>query len=457
MASRSDQLHSHQFTLQRVVNAIALRDPGAISSPSRRSGGAVFASVMLAILAVAAVGVYGVLRPAGSPTWRDGHSMIIEKETGARYVYRDGVLYPVLNHASALLILGADRSAPVTVPRAALAGVTRGTPLGIGGAPDPLPAASDLVAGEWRLCSRRITGGGDPAARESVLAISTPMAATPLGEGALFATDSAGGWHLLWHGHRFPVADRASAVALGWGGTDAAPVATAVLNAIPAGPDIAAPPVAGIGQPSTVGGHVVGEVVKAQTEGGPGQYAVILARGAAEITQLQANLLIAAPVRARDTVIELSPAQFAALPRVDSAVPVGDTAPPPVAPALVAVPAAGAVCATFADGEVTPHLVVVSDATAARGEVRVPASTSVNWVVLPPGRGALVESRSGTAATGALGLVDDRGVLYPLTSADLLAVLGFGGVTPVRLPSGLVALLPVGPALDPAAARRSAA
>lgn len=456
MASRTDQLHSHQFTLQRVVNALALRDPDAATSPSRRSGGAVFASVMVAILALAAVGVYGVLRPAGSPTWRDGRAMIIEKETGARFVYRDGVLYPVLNHASAVLILGADQSAPVTVPRASLAGVARGAPLGIAGAPDPLPAASDLVVGEWRLCSRRVAGGGDPDARESVLAISTPMAALPLGERAVFARDAQGGWHLLWHGHRFPVADRASAVALGWGGTDAAPVATAVLNAIPAGPDIVAPPVPGIGQPSTVTGHVVGEVVKAQTEGGAGQYAVILAAGAAEITQLQANLLIAAPVRARDTILELSPAQFAALPRVDSAVPVGDTAPPPVAPALVPVPAVGAVCATFAGGETTPQVVVVSDATAARGEVRV-ASSSVDWVIMPPGRAALVESRTGPAAAGALGLVNDRGVLYPLTSADLLPVLGFGEATPVRLPSGLIALLPVGPALDPVAARQSAA
>ena len=40
MATRSDQLHSHQFTLQRVVGALAMRDPDPASSPLRRIGGA---------------------------------------------------------------------------------------------------------------------------------------------------------------------------------------------------------------------------------------------------------------------------------------------------------------------------------------------------------------------------------------------------------------------------------
>jgi hypothetical protein len=77
MASRSDQLHSHQFTLQRVVGALAMRDPDPVSSPMRRIGGALFASVMVATLAVAAVGVYGV--PASgdrrqlAPGQRDDH------------------------------------------------------------------------------------------------------------------------------------------------------------------------------------------------------------------------------------------------------------------------------------------------------------------------------------------------------------------------------------------------
>jgi len=106
MASRSDQLHSQQFTLQRVVGALAMRDADPAVSPLRRIGGSLVASVLIAALAVAAVGVYGVLRPGGSTSWQTGNAVIVEEETGARFVYRDGVLHPVLNYSSAVLVLG---------------------------------------------------------------------------------------------------------------------------------------------------------------------------------------------------------------------------------------------------------------------------------------------------------------------------------------------------------------
>jgi hypothetical protein len=100
MASRSDQLHSHQFSLQRTVAALAMRDPDPTASPLRRMGGSLFAGVMLAVLGVAAVGIYGLLRPGGGGSWRDGRATIIEQETGARFVFFEGTLHPVLNHTS---------------------------------------------------------------------------------------------------------------------------------------------------------------------------------------------------------------------------------------------------------------------------------------------------------------------------------------------------------------------
>jgi hypothetical protein len=49
--------------------------------------------------------------------------------------------------------------------------------------------------------------------------------------------------------------------------------------------------------------------------------------------------------------------------------------------------------------------------------------------------------------------VSELGTRYPVPGADVLAMLGYGGVTPARIPSSVVSLLPVGPALDPASAR----
>ena len=63
-------------------------------------------SVLLAALAVAAVAVYGSLRPSGGTDWRVAGTIIVERESGARFVYLEGKLHPVLNYASALLIVG---------------------------------------------------------------------------------------------------------------------------------------------------------------------------------------------------------------------------------------------------------------------------------------------------------------------------------------------------------------
>lgn len=70
---------------------------------------------------------------------------------------------------------------------------------------------------------------------------------------------------------------------------------------------------------------------------------------------------------------------------------------------------------------------------------------------VPPGRAALVEVPPGT-----LILVTDQGRGYPLVAREILAVLGYGRVAPVRLPVGLVTRVPMGSVLDPAAAREPA-
>jgi hypothetical protein len=67
-------------------------------------------------------------------------------------------------------------------------------------------------------------------------------------------------------------------------------------------------------------------------------------------------------------------------------------------------------------------------------------------VVVAPGSGALVD------AGGALGLVTDLGVRYPVPSTEVAAVLGYANAQPVRVPVEIVALLPTGVALDPVAA-----
>src|SRR5688572_19605649 len=144
MQSRRDQIHSYQFFLHRVISGLVAREADPAELPFRRLGGAALGSVMIAVLALAAVGVYGLVVGGGATSWRAGTFVIVEKETGTRYIYRDGYLHPVLNFASARLVLGQPAPAKM-VSAKSLVGVARGAALGIPGAPDALPDRGRLA------------------------------------------------------------------------------------------------------------------------------------------------------------------------------------------------------------------------------------------------------------------------------------------------------------------------
>src|ERR1043165_6086428 len=109
MRSRKEQVQAHRFVTHRLVSALLMGDPESTETPMRRIGFAVFGSVMVCVLIAAGFGVFGLLKPGGgTPTVG---KIIIEEETGVRYLYRDlgdgspAKLHPVVNYASARLIL----------------------------------------------------------------------------------------------------------------------------------------------------------------------------------------------------------------------------------------------------------------------------------------------------------------------------------------------------------------
>src|ERR1700710_1689169 len=123
MASRRDQLQSHQFRTQRVISALVMRETDPAQSPLRRGIGAVFAGLMIAVMIGAGYGVYGLLTKTGASDWKTDGAVVIEKDTGASYVYRGGQLHPMLNYASALLVAGTTAHEVFREPAAALNGV----------------------------------------------------------------------------------------------------------------------------------------------------------------------------------------------------------------------------------------------------------------------------------------------------------------------------------------------
>ena len=452
MPSRQDQLHSYQYSLQRVVAALVTHDPDPHRSPLRRAGTTALVSLVIAALAVGAAAVYGLLTGHSTVPVRDESVVFLEKGSGARYVYlaADGRLHPVLNHASGLLIANAGAPKVVTASRKRLASVPLGDPLGIPGAPDPLPGGKDLRTGDWSVCTATTDAGP-----RSTLLIGEPVVGGTAAAGrAVLVGDPAGQIFLVHGDRRFRIPpDRATATlaALGWNAQQPWPVAAGFLNAIPLGPDLVAPGVPRFGERSAVDGHRVGQLL---TDGR--QWSVVLADGAAPVTEVQARLLRARP----DAFPPLTPAGgFAHLP--PSRVRLGPADGVPAGVPELAVPAERA-CMTLPVRRDTGLRLDpgVPAGAPVRGGPAVPGGVLADFVHVARGRGALVvaaASPSAPAGSGTVSVVTDTGRRYPIAARDLLGRLGYGDVPPRQVPAQLVALLPQGPALDAVRARQPVA
>jgi type VII secretion protein EccB len=463
MPSRQDQLHSYQFMVQRVVGALVMRETDPAQSPFRRAAGATMASVLVALIAIGGSVVYGLFVGGGATKWKDPNVVIVEKESGAQYVYLDEKLRPVLNYTSAVLVAGGGSTQPktVSVSRKSLENVPRGVPIGIPDAPDSLAPANRLINGGWTICSSPRSGSGSPPPQSALLIGGEARGGIAMREEALLATHPNGSLYLIWHNRRHLIRDRELVInALGWSGQRQVAVAPALLNALPSGADLARVPISGAGQPSQLLPDArIGDVYFVEPQGGVRQYAVLKQDGLANITELQANLLVT-ELGQQNKPEEIPQGTYANTRKANDLLPPDEAAPPATIPKIVASESS-VVCADVPDdsgvrtvrvGAELPDLTNVPQTTARSPE----GAGLADRVLVTPGRGVLVEAAAAPGATGgAISVVTDLGRRHAVVSADLLGALGYGGVRPKRMPANLVSLIPGGPALDPEAARNA--
>ncbi|MEV6493006.1 type VII secretion protein EccB, partial [Actinoplanes sp. NPDC051633] len=304
MATRRDQLQAQRFLAQRVHSALVIRETDPEQPPFRRPAAAAFGSIALALVVLVGFGVYGFLAPGGNRAWRAGDVVIVEKETGARYVYVAERLHPVLNYTSALLALG--RSArTVRVSRESLIGVPRGPRIGIPDAPDALPRADRLLTAGWSLCSRPTADRtGAPVDESILLAGADPAGARPLGEAALLVeVASTRDQYLIWRGHRHRIG-RPDTVTVGLAlrAEARARVGAALVDILPAGEAIAPLRVRAPGRASTAVPRrselLTGQLVVVQTPAGAQHY-LVEKDSLRPITELQYDIQLVAPVTAK--------------------------------------------------------------------------------------------------------------------------------------------------------------
>ncbi|SCL21557.1 type VII secretion protein EccB [Micromonospora nigra] len=468
MPSRRDQVQSYQFFVQRMTSALVAREPDPEAAPFRWLGGAGFASVMVAVLCLAAVGVYGLLRPGGATKWKQGGAVILEKETGTRYLYRDGRLHPVVNYSSALLAMGS--SVPtVSVSRNSLVGTPRGPRIGIPDAPDALPDPRRILSGPWTLCTQpaRDQTGGTVAT--TVLTVGrAPSGGREAGDEALLVRDTkTRRLHLVWRDHRYEIRnDRIVLEGLTMTAEPVVEVGGAWLNALPAGEPIATRRVTGRGLPSSALDDArVGQVFVVTSQGGSRQFYLTERDRLVPLTPVQADVLLADPETRQaypggePRPVELDAGTAATAPKAPVP-PDGRHRAPQQRPDIARLTGdQPAVCAAYEPGQNEPTLLLDADVQPVRGLVRTGGQTGdgiplADRVVIEPGFGVLVAAiPSPDLDTGTLHLVTDLGYRYPLASEDVPAMLGYGKVRPVRLPASLVVRLPAGPALDPVTAK----
>lgn len=465
MYNRRDQVQAHSFLENRLVAAVLRAEPDGVDAPLRRTPMGVAGGVIVGLLVVAGVLVVGILSPRGTQAWRKPGTLVVDKDTGASFVLAADTLRPVLNQASARLLLGPSMTVAV-VRGKALAGMPRGNPIGIVGAPDDLPKPGPDPARSWTVCAITVTTDGTD--RPGVAVTLEQAGAEPLAadERAALLRAADGSLHLAWRDRRYAVPHDWTLRALDIDPGDAADVRDSWLDALPSGPDLDAPvtsrgdpgPVLD-GRPTTTGQLLVvpGPVLERRLY-------LVAPDGLVPVTELVAALVLGDPETARAydgqrvAPIEVDPTAVARatmlpapawqseLPAMPPTVLTGDrdadggvpclrtiTGPAPAGPVLVVATEPGGTAAG-ADGPAVTRDTKVADR-----------------VAVAPGAGLLTRSTPAPGVAGAgLHLVTEGGVRFPVATADAATALGIPVEQASAVPARLTELLPTGPLLSTA-------
>ncbi|MET8767353.1 type VII secretion protein EccB [Streptomyces sp. NPDC004658] len=433
MQTQRDHLQAYQFAMGRLAAALVTGQPGNGGSPYRRGSVGTFFGVVLVLLLCVGFAVWGLIDPVEKNTWRQPGSIIVEEQTGNRYLLLDGTLRPVRNYASALLLTGL----PGTVRTASqedLKAVPHGSPVGIDKAPDSLPTPGNVASGGWTRCLRP-----DLPTRE-VLDL-TPSGTTPVSAGtAAVVADRSGHRFVLWRGVKYSAPTEGTLIALGLDGGRPVTAPDDWLAEVPSGVPLRAPAVPHDGDPAgRIGDEPVrvGQVLRTSDAQQPAY--VMLKDGIARVTATEAALLASRPGAPAPATVDAASL---------AAAPVAPHRPAATLPDLRGAPLsgpAGALCLR----QTTSGVHTTNSLVREWGSV----VTARRPVLVAPAHGVLVvdqDDLSARATSPRTYLIDDQGILFRL-SGRAAQDLRLSGPT-TAMPGRVLKLLPNGPLLSPDAA-----
>lgn len=432
----------------RMSSALTIGDPSPAEPPDRGRRFGFYFGLVIALLVAVGFWVYGLIVPGGNFAWQEEGVIVVEEETGNRYIYLDGELRPTLNQASALLVQGSKARVEL-ISSASMSGVPHGAPIGIPAAPDSVPAAANLVGGPWMLC----LNGQQGMPPTMSMMVGPPTVPAPVAADRYVVVVSADGdQYLVLNGFKHRLGDASALVALGVPAVEPAAAPDGWLDSVPDGEPLAAPEISDDGQPGPeVAGAewTVGQVFRQPMPSGSEQFFVLRADGLAPMSRTEFALMSAKhPERAPVDLgaADISSAGRSADSSLMSRLPdvLGTSMAEQLGPAGSHV---ACIVQQPVKQFISSYVAVVPMA-----EAGIPMMGTVGATVAPNSGifAAEVPLPKGQKKPHRY-LITDRGIKYPVPDDESVNALGYGGVPPTPVPAEVLDALPTGPTLSRAA------
>ncbi|KQT92186.1 hypothetical protein ASG49_09560 [Marmoricola sp. Leaf446] len=439
MSSKRDLVEAHGYNRRRLVTAFVSGAPGGREVEPVRYGRTIIGGIVLALMVVAGAAVSGFLQKPPPKDW-DQAGLVIGKDSGSRFYAYQGSLYPIINIASARLLLEPGTK-PVTIADDVIAGKKAGATIGIAGAPEVLPTPSELVDQGWTACTN--SGGG----------IRVSLTDQPLSrpaDGAALLVESEGRSFLVAGERRFAVptgsAGQQVLRSLGLDGIAPVQVSGLWLGLVPEGSELGTETLPGYGKAVDTGVEGL-DRVGTPVEVGDLHF-VVSERGTLLRTTEFADLVY----RAFQQPVEK---QLAELEQLDTTS--GSAGHPGDWPESAVTPYSQSTtpCLRMDSGEEQApvvRLAEVTDDSALSDSTELVRNVSLR-------SGAVVRAVSGANVIdqGAVYLVDGSGTSYAVGSrsdGSGLVSLGYGDYAPRPVPASWMDLFAPGPQLSPEAASK---
>lgn len=469
------QVNGYRLLVRRLEHALIRADSRMIHDPMRGQLRALLVGVVVAVLICGGAGVLAFFRP--TPNFGDA-TIMLSKSNGTMFVRIGDRLHPVLNLASARLIVGKS-DAPKQVDDNFLNSVPLGPVVGVVGGPSSIHGPDDSSTSSWAVCDSMQPPAVTEPARISPVE-TTVLGNNPvLGDGVRVAspdqmmlTKSGDTTYLLYNGVRAAIdpADSALRNALHLGDGEIREVSPGLLNAFPLVDPILPIDIQDTGAPTGYlpDSYRVGSILRAVDSRGEQLY-VALPEGLQPITAATADIIRYSKPTATEP-IGISPALVSASPIVHS---LRVDRYPAAPPQFIHADPDRVACMSWQrnDSAAAPstrllignRLPLPENAQPVRLATADGGGPGLDGVYLSPGTGQYVRAatdESGSRALGQLFYVNDVGVRFHVADAAAASALGLveakapGSTdeTPSTAPWPVLKLLPPGPELSQQAA-----